>query len=751
MVSVIQEQRDGKKISDMSYPEKLLTFFLVILETIKSITRGDWKVLVIDEIVRKIIDNVIKEDDILNENIANIERIEEPREMNPDMDAIYLLSPQPHIVDCLMADLERHRYKQSFLIWISPLDPQMHRRINTSRQAKAQIAGFETITVDYFPQESQLITFRDPWSFPILYHPACNNLVREHMQSLAQKATPLIFCLITGICVLLGENPKVRYYKPRNATHEAHVLCSHLANFVQEELDAYAKYNPNFPPQCSRPTGTIIITDRSMDLNAPLIHEFTYQAMAHDLLPMKEMDKIYYKTIVNKGAPDEEEKEMEIGEKDKIWVENRHRHMKDTIEKLMNDFQKFINENPNFTNPGGESTSLNSIKDMLAGLPQFQELKEAYSLHLSMAQECMNIFESRKLPDLASLEQTLATGLDEDSRKPKNIADDLIRLLDNDQITQSDRLRLIMLYIMFRDGVIPEDIQRLLAHAGLSPQDGETIFNLDLLGAHTTKNLKDSRSTPQCIFPRKIASTPQNEEYSLSRFEPVLKLMLEELVKSSLDQTLFPYVKPPLDSSEEMSLQSQSSLRSAKPTWARNRQSNTESRQRFIVFIAGGATYSESRACYEVSKASEKDILLATSHMIKPALFVRQVGDLSVDRRILNLPIDRPQPKAPAYLFKRNDPQLEQARPAINASTQSLGVNGNRPSALPPKNASYNGSSQVALPAAELTALNINSGSPQTSILNEPSDANSLKGKSEKKSKHKDGEKKKRGFFGSKK
>lgn len=119
--------------------------------------------------------------------------------MNPDMDAIYLLSPLPHIVDCLMADFERHRYKQSFLVWISPLDPQMHRRINTSRQAKAQLAGFETISIDYFPQESQLITFRDPWSFPILYHPACNNLVREHLQSLAQKANPHIYCLDIGL------------------------------------------------------------------------------------------------------------------------------------------------------------------------------------------------------------------------------------------------------------------------------------------------------------------------------------------------------------------------------------------------------------------------------------------------------------------------------------------------------------------------------------------------------------------------
>lgn len=143
-----------------------------------------------------------------------------------------------------------------------------------------------------------------------------------------------------------------------------------------------------------------------MDVFAPLLHEFTYQAMAFDLLPIRDGDKVTYKTVVNEGRPDAEEKHVEIAEKDKIWVENRHRHMKDTIEKLMGDFQRFIDENPHFTKTDSENAnSLNAIKDMMAGLPQFQEMKEAYSLHLSMAEECMNIFQRQKLPDLASVEQ----------------------------------------------------------------------------------------------------------------------------------------------------------------------------------------------------------------------------------------------------------------------------------------------------------------------------------------------------------
>lgn len=212
-----------------------------------------------------------------------------------------------------------------------------------------------------------------------------------------------------SVCVSLGEYPTIRYYRPRNPlpTHESHVLSSILAEAVQKEIDTYAHFNHDFPPPSNkRPPGTLLIVDRAMDLYAPFVHEFTYQAMAHDLLPVRDGDKVTYRTVLNEGRPDQEEKDMEIGEKDRIWVDNRHRHMKDTIEKLMSDFQKFIADNPHFANQSADNaTNLNTIKDMLADLPKFQELKEAYSLHLSMAQDCMNIFQKNKLGDLASLEQ----------------------------------------------------------------------------------------------------------------------------------------------------------------------------------------------------------------------------------------------------------------------------------------------------------------------------------------------------------
>ncbi len=705
----------------------------IILNVVRSTAPEEWKVMVLDAGSKRIVEGVVKEDDILREKVTNVEQIEDKRPMNEEMDAVYLLSPQPHIVDCLMADFERRRYRRSFVIWTSLLPSDQRARLDQSRSARECITMLKVLNIDFFPRESHLITLRDPWSFPTLFHPACNPLVRRHMDELAQK--------IVSICVSLGEYPSIRYYSPPNPTHEASVLCSHLARFVQLELDQYAKYHEDFPPPSNRPRGALIISDRSMDLFAPLVHEFTYQAMVHDILSLREGDKVFYKTALDQNDRDGV-KDIEISEKDSLWVKNRHLHMKDLLEKLASEFQAFKAKNPQFAESDNPS-SLNNIKDMLAGLPQYQEGKEQFSLHLNMASDAMALFQKRKLGEIASVEQSLATGLDEDYKKPKNVADQLIRLLDEDDVSFPDRLRLVIEYLLYRDGLIPQDTQKLLAHSQLPPQDAEVIHNLEMLGARTTRTLKDPRPvTPPLFAPKPPPTNPSDEESSLSRYEPAVKPMLEQHIRGVLDQSILPFTKPHLDANEGLLAQdavSQASLRSAKPTWARTRPSANEPRQRIVVFMAGGATYSESRACYEVSQSMNKDVLLATSHMMTPSLFLRQVGDLSVDKRRLNLPAEQPKPKAPAHLFEREpppppkpDPVRRQQPVPPTAAMNAMNING--PGQLHPSPYANGGGRSHPLPAPPSADSSISSN------------------KLAKKDKDKDSEKKKHRFgFGSKK
>ena len=65
----------------------------------------------------------------------------------------------------------------------------------------------------------------------------------------------------------------------------------------------------------------------------------------------------------------------------------------------------------------GAKVSVNTIKDMLAGLPEFQEGKEKFGLHLDMAGKCVKVFQDHKLLDVGSVEQVRTAGLPRNANK----------------------------------------------------------------------------------------------------------------------------------------------------------------------------------------------------------------------------------------------------------------------------------------------------------------------------------------------
>lgn len=323
------------------------------------------------------------------------------------------------------------------------------------------------------------------------------------------------------------------------------------------------------------------------------------------------------------------------------------------------------------------------------------------------------------------------------------MADQLVRLLDDPNVPMQDRLRLIVLYLLYRGGLLGGDIRKLLAHADLPPQKEETIDNLELLGARIRKPLKENVPLPQPLFAPKPTQTPAGEEAAFTRFEPALKVMLEDQVKGTLDPAVFPLTKPHLADGLMQDNVSQASLRSAsKPTWARTRPSANEPRQRLIVFIAGGATYAEARACYEVSQQMSKEVFLATSHMVTPSLFLRQVSDLSTDKRRLDIPAERPKPRAPDHLFEREPQPQTQPQPQLPTQQRSR-QDAPRPSPAPQV------SNPFAPPTVGLASMTINSQSrPQSNgSAARPTSPAPPQQSTSKLTKDKTKEKKKKGLF----
>ncbi|KAF3935530.1 hypothetical protein ABW19_dt0201704 [Dactylella cylindrospora] len=636
----------------------------------KTYPEGQWRYFVADTEALTLIDKVLKRDDILHQNIAGVEEIQQKRTPKSDMEAVYLLTPKPYVLDCLVSEFKRPkpRYMGGHLVWTSSLPDSMRQHLVRQVQESGNrnwILSERILPINFHPAESHVFTFQDPKSFFPLYHPRCDNLAQREFSETAKR--------IVGVCVALEEFPVIRYFMSPHLNHRARQLPQMIAFAVQRELELYQQYMESqgllWPPEDkSRPRGILFVVDRSLDPTAPLLHEFTYQAMAHDLLPIKDEDGKLTYTPKN---PTPESKPYELNEEDKVWTKVRHLHMTEATKLVMADLEKFVKENPNFENVQNANTVF-AIKTMLATLPQFTETKDAYELHTTMAQDCMDIFGESKLADTADLEQNLATGLDANNDKAKGLTEQLVKLLDSPTTLRgNDRIRLIILYLLWRDGLVGPDIEKLCRHAKIPPHVKQALYNLDLIGVRIVKRLKEPNRPG---YKNPIAKgTPVPEGMELSRYVPAVKTMLEDHVKGTLDTEMFPFA----DQSEEAAhagATTATSLRTAKPTWTKQRLSTIEPRQRIIVFVAGGATYSEARSCYEISKASVRDVYLGSSHIITPDSWLEQLSYAREDRSRLNLEADLPpemRPKAPAHLFEPD--VVAKPPPQPNAAAGSSG------------------------------------------------------------------------------
>ncbi|RSH93130.1 vacuolar sorting protein VPS33/slp1 [Saitozyma podzolica] len=420
-------------------------------------------------------------------------------------------------------------------------------------------------------------------------------------------------------------------------------LSRRLAMQVQNDLDEYMANNPEFPSATGRPRSVLFVVDRSMDPVAPFLHEFWYQAMVNDLLPVK--DGVHYRYKYTNTIGGTEEKEALLDDEDPVWVSVRHLHMKDAIDTLMTNFNRFAQEHAGFR--GGGQVNVNDLKDMLASLPQFQKEREQYSLHLDMAQECMSLFEKKHLNMVANVEQCCATGFTSEGKTPKTLVEEMVPLLDDRAVSnrQLDKVRVIALYILFRDGVADEDRRRLFQHARLSITEQDSVNNLVHLGA---KVIKDSKDRSKGARIKQKYQTVEGE-YELSRYKPVAQVILEDHSHNRLEQSLFPFTKdvpPELNPSlrgggHAPAPAPSSSLRSARPTWHKApsaRAANTEGRQRLILFVAGGITYSEMRLAYTIGQSLGKDVYIGgdrartdasgSTHVITPEQYVKDLKSL---------------------------------------------------------------------------------------------------------------------------
>ncbi|KAF9135416.1 vacuolar sorting protein VPS33/slp1, partial [Linnemannia schmuckeri] len=592
-----------------------------IIGSIDSIQPPErYKIVVLDAKTNKIVLSACKMFDIMDRNVTLVEMLESKRQAYSSLEAVYLLTPCMESVQRLMDDYPNDsptgKYKAAHVLFTAPLEDRLFDRLTKSPVSR-YIKTLRELFMDFTAIESRVFSLESPSSFYTLYSPAKKMELSAEMDSIAKQD---------------GKRTQ----------------SMRLAGLLQSELEAYVRSNQDMAGR-QQGQGTILILDRSIDITAAIVHEFTYQAMANDLLPIEDGTKFTYN--IENGDGTTEAVSVVIDESDQVFTDIRHAHIVETASTLTSKFNQFVAENEALRGDKDKVASLRNMKDQLANLPQFQDMKAKYSTHIHIAKECMRIFEESKINELGLVEQQLATGETVEGHLPKQVLAEMVPFLDDPDVSGMDKARLLMLYIICRGGLRNEDREQLLGLARMSNDNVEAIRNLGLLGINTERGGAAPRSKKKPFYPRK---KPEDEEqpFDLSRYITKAKKIVEEHINGTLDPILYPYT------TEAPSLDSQDSTRSlrktAQPAWEKKRPNVKGSR--LMIFIAGGVTYSEIRAMYELCHSMGRDIVIGSTHIITPRQFIFSLKDLARGPLRPIAPVIPPY-AAPVYAQQQQQPQ----------------------------------------------------------------------------------------------
>ncbi|ONH68106.1 Protein transport protein SEC1 [Cyberlindnera fabianii] len=657
-----------------------------ILNTIHSVqTANGFKVLVLDDTTESLILDLVTKSELLK-LVAAVEKIDKPRNTS-SLEAVYILEPSRYSVNCLLTDYKvvPIRYRAAHIFFLPGLSPDLTNLIKANNQLTKTLKTFDEFKYAINPKESFVFTTRNPQGLQIFYNGECHSLVTK---AIATTAHALVY-----LCVLTGEYPIIRYYEPNenDGYFNASILPKMIATEFQNQLDDYTRDHSDFPPSSTRQRSVFVITDRTMDLFAPLLHEFTYQAMASDISPDVNGDVYKYQAEDERGK--KIDKVGKLNDKDPDWLSLRHLHIMEAQTLFNTRFEEFLSKNAMFI----DRSKIKDTSDLaitMARMDGFDEERRRIVMHKTLIESLMLSNHEKKLAEIAEYEQNLADlGVDIDGEKVKNLADQLIEFLANDIYDFFDKIRVIILYGLYRGGLIEKDYIKLLNFMGiLSPHDIQNslsyIKNFEIIGFKLLKPNLKSKS----IFKRDFLHECINvDTYNTSRFRPSMNTVITKIISNTLEDTLFPYTKDkPMDEESDISRTystSTTSLRNPKhkAAWARTNTQFQAPRQRIFYFIAGGATASELRTAYELSAKFEKDVIIGSDEIITPVMFLKQVHNLTVPRANLNLHIDwlmnRPseppkellemeKKRAPAPSSQQQQQQMQQqTNPSNNGAT----------------------------------------------------------------------------------
>ncbi|KJA16499.1 hypothetical protein HYPSUDRAFT_147686 [Hypholoma sublateritium FD-334 SS-4] len=508
-------------------------------------TPTSMKVLLLDTHTTPIVSLAATQSTLLSHQVYLTDRIDNrKRDRMPHMKCVCFLQNSEESLESLEEELKEPKYGEYYLYFSNILAKSAIERL-------AHVDEFEVVreVQEYFADYAPI----SPCLFSQNHLPSASKpLYGSTTNSWDPKALDAAMQAITSVLLSLRKKPVIRYEKMSPMAKKLGVEVQHR---IQTESALFDFRLTQVPP-------LLLILDRRNDPVTPLLSQWTYQAMVHELLG------IHNGRVDLSKIPDSRPELSEITlttSIDPFFQANYLSTFGDlgsSLKDYVQDYQtRSLAQSP---------SSINSIADMkrfVEEYPEFRKLGGNVSKHVALVGELSRIVGRDKLLEVGEVEQGLATSAGADFKTVQAVVTDA-------GVPPWSKLRVVMLYALRYQKVQTANIAaliNLMLANGVSRDDAKLVYVLlNVAGADQRQD--DLFSTESLLAKgRSALKGLKGVENVYTQHTPHLSQTLENLFRGRLRDTSYPF----LDGAGV--------------------NAGLQRPQEVIIFMIGGATYEEAR------------------------------------------------------------------------------------------------------------------------------------------------------------
>ncbi|KAF9408084.1 hypothetical protein HW555_012106 [Spodoptera exigua] len=507
------------------------------------------KVILMDKETTSIVSMVFSQSEILQKEVYLFERIDSHSKWDnmKHMKCIVFVRPTSENISLLSRELRYPKYGVYF-IYFSNVISKADIKTLAECDEQETVREVQEVFADYLAVDRHLFSFN---FVGCLQGRSWNP---HHLQRCAQGLLALLLSV--------KRRAVVRY-------EAASEPCARLAERVRDLLRREAVLiDNNIPFNGEIPTPQLLIIDRRDDPVTPLLNQWTYQAMVHELLTINN------NRVSLAHLPDVHKDFKEVvlsSEQDEFYAKNLYSNFGEigqTMKSLMDEFQKKAKSHQ-------KVESIADMKNFVETYPLFKKMSGTVTKHVTVVGELSSCVTRHNLLEVSELEQEISCQSDHSKHLQR-----LKNLISNEAVRHHDAAKLVALYALryekHASNALPSLIEALKTR-GVPENLVKAVVNLlEYGGAHARQSdlfgLQDAVKITKRLF--KGLSGVEN---IYTQHTPLLKDTLEDLIKGKLRENLYP------------------TLGGDDGAYGRRPQD-------IFVFIVGGATYEEAQCVHQINQ-----------------------------------------------------------------------------------------------------------------------------------------------------